>query len=151
MTNKRKNVSSTYTEPETGKFKLGNPGRPKGSRHKSSQVIESLMQGQAEKLGKKAIDRALAGDSAALRLCLERLLPPRKDAAVEFELPTISDANEAAVAAQAVLRAVSEGNLTPTEAALVMSLVERFGRVLELAEFEDRLTAIESAIEVGAT
>ena len=32
-----------------------------------------------ESLTQKAIDLALGGDMAALRLCLDRILPPRKD------------------------------------------------------------------------
>ena len=125
MTTKRKNVSKTYTAPETGKFKAGNPGRPKGARHKATRAIEELLEGEAEVLARKAIDLALAGDTVALRLCLERILPPRKDTAVAFDLPTPSSAREATKAAQAVLQATSEGSLTPTEAAVVMTLVER--------------------------
>ena len=39
----------------------------------------------------------------ALRLCLERIAPARKDTPIQFELPAKSNASEAAVAAQALL------------------------------------------------
>ena len=45
------------------------------------------MDGQANALTQKAIDLALTGDMAALRLCLDRILPPRKDRPVSFTLP----------------------------------------------------------------
>ena len=42
-----------------------------------------------EKRG-KAVEMALAGDTVALRLCLDRLAPVRKDRPVMFELPPIT-------------------------------------------------------------
>jgi hypothetical protein len=142
-------VAKTYTD-ETGKFSKRNPGRPKGSRHKYVLAIQNMLDGEAEALGRKAIELALAGDTVALRLCFERILPPRKDVPVQFDLPAISDAREAATAAQAVLKAVSDGRLAPNEATLVMALVERFGRVLELSEYEDRIKALERAVGAGS-
>ena len=140
----RNNVRSTYTD-RSGKFAKGNPGRPAGARHKYVLAIQGLLDGEAEALGRKAIELALEGDTVALRLCLERIVPPRKDIPVQFDLPMVSCAKEAANAAGEVLKAVSEGNLTPIEAATVMGLVERYARVLELSEFEDRIEALERA------
>ena len=68
----------------------GNPdGQPKGSRNATTIALEKLLDGQATALTQKAIDLALAGDMAALRLCLDRILPPRKDRPVTFVLPPI--------------------------------------------------------------
>ena len=135
-------MPKTYTD-KNGKFAAGNPGRPKGSRHKSTLAVEALLDGQAEAISQKAVDMALAGDTTALRLCLERIAPPRKDTPVEFSLPTIGSAQEASGAAAAILQAVSEGNLTPNEGARVMGLVENYRRVLEVTELEARLSALE--------
>lgn len=137
-------MGKTYTD-ETGKFAKGNPGRPKGSRHKYMLAIQDLLGDEAEAMGRKAIELALAGDTVALKLCLDRLLPSRKDVSVEFDLPLMTNANEAAVAAQGVLQAVSEGTLTPLEGTTVMGLVESYRRVLEFSEFEGRLLALERA------
>ena len=92
---------------------------------------------------RKAIELGLDGDMAALRLCMERIAPPRKDTPVGFDLPAMQSASEAAEAAQAVLQAVSEGELTPLEATSVMGLVESYRRTLETTEFDKRLTALE--------
>ena len=62
-----------------GRFAPGNPGRPRGARHKTSQAIEALLEGEAEGLTRKAVDMALQGNTTALRLCLERVCPPRKN------------------------------------------------------------------------
>lgn len=140
----RNNETNTYTD-ENGKFAPGNPGRPKGARHKATRAVEKLLDGEAKELTRKAVSMALEGDTTALRLCLERIAPPRKDTPVRFALPPMKSANDACEAAQAVLRAVSEGNLTPLEGASVMTLVESYRRTLETTELEARLAALEAA------
>jgi len=126
-----------------GTFTTGNSGKPRGTRHKATQAVLSLLDGQAEALTQRAVQLALAGDSTALRLCLERLAPPRKDAPVSFTLPQISTASDAVSAAGAVLQAVSQGDLTPSEGAQIMGLVDSFRRTLEITELEARLAALE--------
>ena len=126
-----------------GQFSAGNPGRPRGSRNKATLAVESLLQGQVEVLTQTAINKALEGDSVALRLCMDRIAPPPKDAAVTFSMPTMSNALDAAEAAGSVLRAVSEGNLTPIEATRVMGLIDSYRRTLEFTEIEERLRALE--------
>ena len=57
----------------------GNPaGRLRGTKNRATKAAEELLEGEAEALTRKAVELALAGDTVALRLCLERLLPPRK-------------------------------------------------------------------------
>ncbi|MCL6286020.1 hypothetical protein M3P21_21115 [Ruegeria sp. 2012CJ41-6] len=143
--NNRNNGSNTEARNPDGTFKPGNPGRPRGARHKTTRAIEALLEGEGEALAQKAIDLALEGDMAALRLCIERIAPARKDAPVSFNLPRIESAQDASEAAQAVLRAVSEGELTPLEGATVMGLIEQFRRVLETTEIEKRISALEAA------
>ena len=113
-----------YGRNTDGTFAKGNPGRPKGARHKATRAVEELLEGQAEGLTQKAVDLALEGDTTALRLCLERIAPLRKDVPVQFDLPAMETAHDAAEAAGAVLQAVSGGELTPVEGAGVMGLVE---------------------------
>ena len=98
---------------------------------------------------RQAVTMALDGDATALRLCLERIAPPRKDAPVAFTLPPMQSAADAAKAAGAVLEAVAEGDLTPTEGAYIMGLVENYRRTLETTELEARVAALEGG-ENGA-
>jgi hypothetical protein len=135
--------------PETGRtragrFGPGNPGRPRGARHKATMAALAILDGQAEALTQRAIQMALAGDTTALRLCLERLVPTRKDAPVTFALPAIQSAADAAVSAGAVLEATAAGDLTPTEGAALMGLVDAFRKALETSELETRLAALEA-------
>jgi len=126
-----------------GTFTAGNAGKPKGTRHKATQAVLALLDGEAEALTRQAVTMALDGDGAALRLCLERIAPPRRDAPVQFDLPRMETARDAAKAAGAVLEAVAEGDLTPTEGAHIMALVETYRRTLETSELEARVAALE--------
>lgn len=126
-----------------GRFAAGNAGRPAGARNRTTLAVLELLEGQAEALTQRAVDLALAGDTTALRLCLERVAPPRKDTPVQFALPQMKTALDAAKAAAAVLQSVAEGDLTPCEAAVVMGLVDAFRRTLETSELEARVAALE--------
>ncbi len=126
-----------------GTFTNGNAGRPKGARNKATQAVLALLEGEAEALSRKAVQMALAGDGVALRLCLDRIAPSRKDSPVQFAMPRMTTAQDAAQAAGAVLEAVSVGDLTPTEGAQVMGLVDSYRRTLEVTELEARLAALE--------
>ncbi|WCR05207.1 hypothetical protein JHX88_07505 [Paracoccus saliphilus] len=128
-----------------GTFAPGNPGRPRGARHKTTQAVEAMLQGEAAALTRRAIDAALEGDTTALRLCLERIAPARKDQSVEFDLPPMSGAEDAVKAAQSVLRAVSDGEITPLEGASIMGLIEGFRKTLETNDIEARIAILENS------
>ena len=140
----RNSGAKTEGRNADGTFAPGNPGKPKGSRHKVTQAIEAMLEGQQEALTQAAIDKALEGDVTALRLCLDRIAPARKDAPVSFALPEIETAEDAAKAARAILKAIAEGDVTPLEAATVMAVVEQFRRTLETTEIERRIVALEA-------
>ena len=92
----------------------GNPaGPPSGSRHRTTKAVEGLLDGQAEALTQKAVEMALDGDGVALRLCLERLLPPRKERPVEVDLPDIEDATDLTRITATLITASAAGEITP--------------------------------------
>jgi hypothetical protein len=70
----------------------GNAGRPNGARHRVTLAAEALLDGEGEMLTRKAIELALAGDPTALRLCLDRILPPRRERPITFKLPALHSA-----------------------------------------------------------
>jgi len=126
------------------KGQSGNPnGRPKGARNVTTLAIEALLDGQAEALTQKAINLALTGDMGALRLCLDRIMPARKDRPVTFELPTINSAQDAAQVSSAVLAAVATGELTPADAGEISKLIDTWVKAFETAELAERLERLE--------
>jgi hypothetical protein len=108
----------------------GNPaGRPVGARNRATVAAEALLDGEAEALTRKILELAHKGDITALRLCLDRVVPIRRERLLNFELPpldsTESAATEsAATAMSAITAAVAAGEITLGEAAEVGKLVE---------------------------
>ena len=99
------------------KGRSGNPaGRPRGCRDHVNRAARLLLAGEGEALTRKAVELALAGDPAALRLCLERIVGPYRERAVEFTMPPIRNAADLAGAMAAVADAAAEGAVTPREA-----------------------------------
>lgn len=123
----------------------GNPGgRPKGSRHKTTLAIEQLLDGEAEEITRRAIEKAKDGDMAAIRICLDRLAPPRKDRHIEFSAPKMEKASDAATVLAAIIEAASTGELTPSEAGDLVKIIESYARTLQASDFEERLERLES-------
>jgi hypothetical protein len=104
------NRELTRQKREGGLFRRD---RPRGSRGKATVAAEKLLDGEAKALTRKAIELAKEGDTTALRLCLERIVPPRKDRPVSFSVPLIANANEAASLMSALVAAVASGGVTP--------------------------------------
>ena len=82
---------------------------------------------------------------------MDRIAPPPKDAAVNFYMPSMNNALDATEAAGSVLKAVSEGELTPIEATTrVMGLIDSYRRTLELTDIETGITALEADLANSA-
>jgi hypothetical protein len=85
----------------------------------------------------------LAGDSTALRLCLERIAPVRKGRVVRFTLPTITTPADIVSAMATIGKAMASGHLSPAEAVEIGSVIELQRRAIETQEIEIRLHALE--------
>jgi hypothetical protein len=144
MTDKieRKYVGNTRGKP----FQHGNPGKPRGARHRTTLAVERLLDGEAEGLTRKAIEKASEGDMVALRLCLDRILPVRRDRHIAFRLPTMESAADAKSAVAAIIEAVAKGILTPSEAGELGKLVDSFTKAAEALEIVERITRLEEAV-----
>jgi hypothetical protein len=110
-------------------------------------MAELLLEGQSEALARKAVERALEGSDLALKLCLDRILAPRRERTVRFALPPIDSPADLAAALGAVAAAVARGALTPGEARDLSQVAATFIRAIETADFEQRLQAVERSHE----
>lgn len=127
----------------------GNPkGRPSGSRSRVTIACEKLLDGDARAITKKAIELAKAGDTVALRLCLDRIAPPRKGSPISFSLPEMTNSGDVRAAAMSVLQAVSVGQISPEEAGAVVPLIEAVRRAIETDDISRRLEALEQDREL---
>jgi hypothetical protein len=127
------------------KGESGNPaGRPRGARNRATLLMQNLLADDAEAIGRKAIEMAIAGDLAAIRLCMDRLAPVRKDEPVAFELPPIEKPADIVAATASIVAAVVAGDLTPSQAAEVSKVIDVHVRALESKGFDERLTKLEN-------
>jgi hypothetical protein len=136
-------MSRINAKPRGKAFAPGNPGKPHGARHRVTRAVELLMEGEHEKLTRIAIDKALEGDTAALRLCLDRIARPRRDAPISIHLPPVRSAAEAAEASAAVLASVAKGEVTPDEAGRIMALLASHKTMVTAGDLERRIAALE--------
>ena len=94
----------------------GNPaGRPPGSLNKKTLAVEAELQEQAAEAAKNLIERAKAGDLAAMRMCLDRFAPTGRNRPVAIELPVIKTPEDAELA----LTVVTDGAYGTSSSSLI--------------------------------
>ena len=125
------------------RFQRGNSGKPRGARNKATIAAEALLDGEAEGLTRRAIDAALEGDVAALRICLDRILPIRKGRPINLDLPALKEPADLMSALYGVIEGVGRGELTPEEGQTVAHLFEQGRKAQELIELEARMQKME--------
>jgi hypothetical protein len=86
------------------KGQSGNPtGKARGCRNRTTVMVEQLLGGHLENITKKLIEGALAGDTHAIKMILDRLVPPPRDRPINFELPQLKSVGDADKALAKVL------------------------------------------------
>jgi F0F1-type ATP synthase gamma subunit len=133
------------------KGESGNPaGRPRGALNRATVLAQTLLSERAESIAAKVIELAEQGDRAAIRVCMQRLVPVIKDQPIAVELPPIEKPADSVEAAAAIAAAVAAGELTATEAAKLAKVVEVYVRALDSKGFDERLAKLEHEIKAQA-
>lgn len=131
-----------------GKFAKGISGnlsgRPPGSRNRASILMESLLEGEAEQLLRKAIELAKPGDTRALSLCLDRLMPLQKDRRVQFDLAPICSLHDIPLGMMSIEEALSQGILTPPEGEIWSRILTAHANALSTADLLLRVEKLEA-------
>jgi hypothetical protein len=125
-------------------FPNGNAGRPFGSKNRSSLILAALSEGDKEVLMHKALALAKAGDVTMLKFFLSRILP--RERLIRIDLPQMEFADDAVEALGSIMRAVSEGSITPGEGADLANLLNSYSRAIDMADIVKRLDALEARI-----
>jgi hypothetical protein len=108
----------------------GNPaGRAVGSRNKKTLAVEAALFDHAEALVKNLVDRAMAGEPAAMRLAMERVLPAGRGRPLPIDLPPVKSAEDAQAAAAVIMAALKEGAISAREAVDLLRVVEGLTRL----------------------
>jgi len=124
----------------------GNPaGKPKGARDRRTE-LRALLVPHAHELIDKVVALAKSGDTTALRILIDRLIPPIK---ARDELVSIGSLDGSVVnQGMTVLEALAAGAITPEQAATMMSVVATHARLIEVNELERRIESLEQAIKL---
>jgi len=128
-------------------FEPGNPGRPRGSKNRTTRLLEELVAGEGEKVAQKVVELALGGNVKCLQMCLDRLMPRRAGRPLDFTLPAVNDARDIVAAMAAITTAVNDGSLTAEEAGQLMHILDGYTKALETHDLATRIAALESQLK----
>jgi hypothetical protein len=128
----------------------GNPtGRPKGTGPRQ-QLFTCLVEPHKEALFETAINLALGGNETMLRLFLERMLPAKPtDDPVALQIPLANDhkASGLSMRGEAILQAVSVGEISPEQGKAIMGIIDAQRKNIETTELSLRLLEIERTLK----
>ena len=129
------------------KGKSGNPaGRPRGSRNKATLMMEQLLEDHGQEILDKLIARALEGDTHAIGIYMDRTMPRCKERTITLDAGPIRNLQDVVNVAAAIVDALAQGEITPTEAEKAMNIL-RFPLDAVLAlDLERRVAVIEQKL-----
>ncbi|WHZ12960.1 MAG: hypothetical protein OJF60_003401 [Burkholderiaceae bacterium] len=131
------------TDKRPGRWKPGESGNPKGRKPGQSAItkLRANIAQHVPAIVDQLVEAAKAGDVAAARLLLERVLPPVR----AIEQPQLIALPDGTLTEQgrAVLAAVAAGELAPAQGAQLITAVGTLARVSEIDELERRIAALE--------
>jgi hypothetical protein len=137
-------TTSTIPAVRGRPFPKGNGGRRLGSKNRSSVILAALSDGDQEELVRKGLELAKAGDVSMLKFFLSRILP--RERPIRIDLPQMEFADDAVEALGSIVRAVSQGSITPGEGADLANLVNSYARAIDIADLAKRMDALEAKI-----
>jgi hypothetical protein len=140
-------------QPRGRPFAPGNKqgrGRPKGSPNKARSRGEDLLEEYAPHLVRKCIALALQGERSAMRICMERISPARRDALIRMSLPKIGTAQDVDKAAETVMQGIGRGVITPADGEKMMNIFEMRSRIIGDVQVESRITKLEESMAAAS-
>ena len=145
--------TSAARKPRGKSFQPGNrhgKGRPPGSRNKLTILFQDTLDEYGPHILRKTLKMAMEGDRTALKLAVERLLPPVQGSRITLRLPPVRSTADLSAASAKVIQAVTRGEITLEEGRALTEMLDAHRRVLEADEMASRIATLEHS-EHGAS
>ena len=135
-------------KPPAAAWRPGQSGNPRGRPPGRGEVskLRATIADRVPELLAAMMTRALDGDVGAARLLLERAIAPLKsiEPGVTLQLPDGGLTDKG----RAVLNAVADGELSPSQGAALVSAIGTLARITEIDELSARIAALEAQTHV---
>ena len=126
--------------------RAGNPiGRPKGIQDRRVS-LRAMLDPHKDALVEKAVELALGGDTQALKLCMDRLIPSIKS--VEMPVQAEISGDNLSDQARSVIALAGQGQHSIQEITGLMQAISSLARIIDVDELERRITTLEAREQV---
>ena len=127
-----------------GKFRKGVSGNPLGRPKQGSTILRESLKEHGAAVAQTVVEQALAGDMAACKMILDRLVPPLKPTTQSVRIDLPSDAGIAGTA-KAFVDAAATGRIPSDVAAQMVTALGAVAKIVEVDELTRRIEALEAS------
>ena len=125
-------------------WKPGQSGNPLG-RTAGVERVRQMLDPHRVELVAKAVQLALAGDTHALRICMDRIAPLPRAESPPVSIPGVALGSTMSDKARAIVDAVGAGLISPDAAAMLLGAMANASRIIEGDELAARIARLETA------
>ena len=130
------------------KGQSGNPaGKPKGAVSKMTKLRQSIEKDLPDII-QAVTEQAKAGDMAACKLLMDRVMPALRPTDQPIVLPLAGA--DLGADGRAAIEATGKGDITPEQSKALLSGLGTLARVVEVGELLQRIEALEKSINAEA-
>ena len=149
--NAKKQNNGDQSPANEGRFRPGSSGnqkgRPPGSRNRTTQFTQQLLEADAPSIARKLVEYAKNGDGTALKIYFDRVCPVLRSQPITIDLPgEINTPEDARVASNKVIAAMFSGDITPEDAARAQSAIKGPIETIELCDLKTQLDELREEI-----
>jgi hypothetical protein len=82
----------------------------------------------------------------AMKMVLDRTMPPRRERSVIIDLPALQTASDAVQSMALITEAVGMGDISPSEGEALSRIIDTYVKAIEAHDYERRLNILENSV-----
>lgn len=126
------------------KFKTGQSGNPSGRPKQESARIREELNKHSDEIVKVLLEKVKEGDTAALKMALDRISPALKPTGLNVKLEANNNTLEAL--SESLIKALIDGSFSTDTLKDISASMTALARVEEVTELRQRLEAMEKVL-----